>query len=39
MVCSKAGNNDVLRRALDFEVVERKGRGRPKTSWKKVKTD
>ena len=25
----RRGNDDVLRRALDFEVAERRGRGRP----------
>ena len=28
-------NGDVLRRALDFEVAGRKGRGRPNLTWKK----
>ena len=28
-------NGDVLRRALDFEVVGRRGRGRPNMTWKR----
>ena len=28
-------NDDVLRRALDFEVAGRRGRGRPNMTWKK----
>ena len=28
-------NGDVLRRALDFEVAERRGRGRPNMTWKR----
>ena len=28
-------SNDVLRRALDFEVVGRRGRGRPMMTWKR----
>ena len=32
-------SGDVLRRALDFEVAERKGRERPNMTWKdKLKT-
>ena len=27
-------NGDVLRRALDFEVAGRRGRGRPNMTWK-----
>ena len=28
-------NGDVLRRALDFEVAGRRGRGRPNMTWKR----
>ena len=28
-------NGDALRRALDFEVVARRGRGRPNMTWKR----
>ena len=28
-------NGDVLRRTLDFEVAERRGRGRPNMTWKR----
>ena len=28
-------NGDVLRRALDFKVAERRGRGRPNMTWKR----
>ena len=28
-------NSDVLRRALDFEVAERRERGRPNMTWKR----
>ena len=28
-------NGDVLRRALDFEVAGRRGRGRPNVTWKR----
>ena len=27
-------NGDVLRRVLDFEVAEKRGRGRPNMTWK-----
>ena len=27
-------NGDILRRALDFKVAERRGRGRPNMTWK-----
>ena len=32
---SKRDNDDVLRRALDFEVTGRKGRGQPNMTWKR----
>ena len=28
-------NGDILRRALDFLVAERRGRGRPNMTWKR----
>ena len=28
-------NDNVLRRALDFEVARRRGRGRPNMTWKR----
>ena len=31
----KKENSDVLRRALDFEVAKRGGRGRPNMTWKR----
>ena len=31
----KRDNNDVLRRALDFEVFGREGRGRTKKMWRR----
>ena len=31
----RRNNGDVLRRALDFEVVKRSGRGRPNMTWKR----
>ena len=31
----RRGNGDVLRRALDFEVAGRRGRGRPNMTWKR----
>ena len=34
-VLRKDDNDDVLRRALDFEVVERRGRGRPKITGRR----
>ena len=32
-------NGDVLRRALDFEVAKRRGRGRPNMTWKKYRSN
>ena len=29
-------NGDVLRRALDFEVAGRRGRGRPNMTWRSI---
>ena len=29
-------NDDVLRRALDFEVAGKRGRGRPNMTWKSI---
>ena len=29
-------NGDVLGRALDFKVAERRGRGRPKMTWRRI---
>ena len=29
-------NDDALRRALDFEVAGRRGRGRPNMTWKSI---
>ena len=31
------GNGDVLRKAIDFEVIERGGRWRPKMAWRRKK--
>ena len=31
----KKDNGDVLRKALNFEVAERRGRGRPNMTWKR----
>ena len=31
----RRNNGDVLRRALDFEVAVRRGRGRPNKTWKR----
>ena len=31
----RKNNGDVLRRALDFEVAVRRGRGRPNKTWKR----
>ena len=28
-------SNDVLIRELDFEVIEKRGRGRPKMTWRR----
>ena len=31
----RRNNGDVLRRAMDFEVAERRGRGQPNMTWKR----
>ena len=31
----RRNNSDILRRALDFEVTGRRGRGRPNMTWKR----
>ena len=35
MGCLERDNDDVLRRALDFEEIGRRERGRPKMTWKR----
>ena len=33
--CFERDNGDILRRVLDFEVAQRRGRARPNVAWKR----